>query len=119
MKSKDHVTMLATLHIAWGALLLLAGALILVLFTVGGIASEDEQAMILLGTIAVIASLLIFVLSAAGIISAVGLFKQQRWARYALMVLGGIWMIKIPVGTALGIYTFYVLTRDEVVEALK
>jgi hypothetical protein len=111
--------MLAALHIAWGALLMVAGAVVLVLFAFGGIASEDEQVMILLGSIAVVASAVLFVLSLAGIVSAVGLFKQQRWARYALMILGAIWMIKVPVGTALGIYTFYVLTRDEVVEMLK
>lgn len=110
--------MLGALHIAWSALLLVGAGAALIVLLFGGIASEDEHVMILLGAIGIMVSSLLFVFSAAGIISAIGLFKQHRWSRYALMILGAIWMIKIPVGTALGIYTFYVLTRDEVVELM-
>jgi hypothetical protein len=46
-----------------------------------------------------------------------GLLRRERWARVVTIVLGAIALIDVPLGTALGIYTLWVLlperSRDE------
>lgn len=119
MNNRDHVTVLGVLHIAWSALLFVAAFAVAALFLFGGLAAHDREAAAMIFVIAVVASTLMFVFATAGIIGGVGIMKNRRWARYLLMVLGALWLIKIPVGTALGIYTFYVLTREEIVTSLQ
>ncbi|MGH9413285.1 MAG: zinc ribbon domain-containing protein [Terriglobales bacterium] len=47
------------------------------------------------------------------IIAGVGLLAAQSWARMLAIVLGIIRLINIPFGTALGIYTLWVLLPDQ------
>ncbi len=44
-----------------------------------------------------------------GIAAGVGLLQRQEWARVLAIVIGVISLINIPFGTALGIYTLWVL----------
>ena len=60
-------------------------------------------------------SVLLFATGVAGLAGAIGVVKRRSWARYLLLCLGAVWLIKVPVGTALGAYTFYVLTREGIV----
>src|SRR5262249_30270664 len=42
-----------------------------------------------------------------------GLFERQPWARMLGLVLGILALIRFPLGTALGIYTLWVLAPEE------
>ena len=42
-----------------------------------------------------------------------GLFERQPWARVLALVLGILALLRIPFGTALGIYTLWVLAPEE------
>ena len=46
---------------------------------------------------------------AAGLAAGWGLLQRQPWARTLAIVLGCVGLIDMPFGTALGIYTFWVL----------
>ncbi len=63
----------------------------------------------LLGAIAL--ALLVF--SGLRVVAAVGLFAVQSWARVLLIVLAIVSLIEIPIGTALGIYTLWVMMPRE------
>jgi hypothetical protein len=54
-------------------------------------------------------------LSAPGLIGGIYLLKRRPWARILVLVLGFLNLIEIPIGTALGIYTIWVLLKDETV----
>jgi len=45
----------------------------------------------------------------AGAIAGWGLMERRPWARVLAIVLGVLALFKVPVGTALGIYTLWVL----------
>jgi hypothetical protein len=45
----------------------------------------------------------------AGIIAGIGLLDRRSWARILVIVLGFLSLIHIPFGTAIGIYTLWVL----------
>jgi len=57
----------------------------------------------------------LFFLAIAGIGIAIGagLLMRQPWARMLTIVFGAISLIDIPFGTALGIYTLWVLLPAE------
>jgi hypothetical protein len=71
----------------------------------------------LLSAIAVV----LMVKSAAGIAAGLGLLQRQDWGRILAIVLGAVSLINIPFGTAIGIYTLWVLVSpgaDKEYEAL-
>lgn len=53
--------------------------------------------------------ILIFLKALAGFAAAWGLLERESWARPLMLVLGFISLLHIPFGTALGIYTIWVL----------
>ncbi|MGD8628430.1 MAG: hypothetical protein PVH52_05075 [bacterium] len=53
------------------------------------------------------------VFSAAQIICAIGLLKRKSWSRVLMIIVSAFKLPSVPIGTALGIYTIWVLIQDE------
>ena len=53
------------------------------------------------------------ILAAGGICVGLGLMQHQPWARIIAIILGVLALFHFPVGTALGVYTLWVLLADE------
>lgn len=51
----------------------------------------------------------LFIMGAAAVIAGWGLLKREPWARILAVVLGFVSLLHFPFGTALGIYTIWVL----------
>jgi hypothetical protein len=51
--------------------------------------------------------------AAAGIIAGWGLLQRQDWARTVALVVAFIALLSVPIGTALGIYTLWVLLPNQ------
>jgi hypothetical protein len=108
---------LPTLGILW----IVAGALFLipsfVLLTLGSVAHLEmpgaQEVMRMLGPplLFLIGATLLLV-AAGGICAGWGLMQRQRWARTAALILGFLALIHPPFGTALGIYTIWVLLAN-------
>ena len=56
---------------------------------------------------------LVLALSVPGIIGGVGILKGWWWSRYLVLVLGLFNLVHVPLGTILGVYTFWVLMQKE------
>ncbi len=96
---ENHYNLLGLLWITYGVLNLaaeLASVFLGVVFWGGG------QPLGILG-------LALFYIP--GIVGGVMLRRRHRWARWLLLVFALLNMISFPIGTALGIYTFFVLLR--------
>ena len=109
-----HVTLLATLYVALSLVGLLTAAIVFTAVVGGGFLSGDEQAIFITSTVGTAVASLIGLLSIPGLIAAYGLFKRLNWGRYLTLVLGAMNVFNVPFGTALAVYTFWVLTRDDV-----
>ena len=108
MTAEEHNKTLATLHFIYGAMhgLTLVGLLLLV-FAVK-FTSPDAD---LIPTFWIAIGIVVFVmlLLAVGFLPLLvgyGLMKRRRWAKPLGNCLAVISLINIPIGTALGIYTF-------------
>lgn len=116
---RDHVRILAILHIVFGALGALAAVALLFLF--GGMAGlvglneRPEEAAVAIPVMMGV-GLFLFVLLAAlsvpGIICGLGLMNFRPWARILGIVLSAISLLNVPIGTALGIYGLWVLLSE-------
>ena len=56
---------------------------------------------------------LILAKAAAGFIAGWGLLERQDWARTVALVVAFIALLSVPIGTALGIYTLWVLLPNQ------
>ena len=113
---KQHVTVVGVLHIGLSILGLLAAAIVLVTLTGTGVLVEDRQAMTILTSVGCGVSTLLVVLFLPGIVGGIGLLRWRPWARILVMILAVVDLFNVPIGTAIGVYTMFVLTQEETVE---
>ena len=113
----EHIRMLGILWLAFAALNAV-GALFLFLIanTVFGHASEfggPEAAMLWLHPFLGIISVVVAAKAALGFVTGWGLLQRESWARTLTIVLAFLALFHVPFGTALGIYTLWVLLPAE------
>lgn len=124
---EQHVTVVGVLRIGFGALgilgaiiLLLIAAIVFASTVAPGVISGDEEALRILTAIGsgvglFLSGIALFVaiLSVPGIIGGIGLLRLKPWARYLALILAVFDLFNIPIGTAVGIYSIWVLVHDE------
>jgi len=115
-RMEEHVKILGILYLALSALGIIAAVIIFSLLFGTGWVIGDHEAIIIIRIVGISVSGLLVLLSAPGIICGLGLLKKESWARILALVLGFINLINIPFGTALGIYTIWVMTNKETEE---
>ncbi|MCL5670129.1 MAG: zinc ribbon domain-containing protein [Acidobacteria bacterium] len=106
---EKHAKILAILWLAASGLRLLPG--LGLLFFGGGMAMHFIPFPIralLLPFVGVVGALLLAG-AVAGLVAGWGLLNYRPWARVLALILGAISLIHFPFGTALGIYTLWVL----------
>jgi len=116
-----HIDLLAVFYQMWGALALVAGAAVLVL-AIGALTIVTSAERAALGP-DVAASLTagFFFLCAAGALAWGGIHlwtgfslrSHKAWARLVGLALAVLNLFFLPVGTALAVYTFWVLLSNE------
>ena len=107
-----HVPVVGWLLILGHAIFLLVGVFVFVLLTGIGVASGEREAMTILGTVGTAFGLLLIVLGIPGLVAGAGLLAHKSWARILAIVVGILGLVNIPIGTAIGVYTLFVLMQD-------
>lgn len=110
---QNHVRLLGILFIIWGIMSIVIGLLIFALFFGGGILSRDEDTFAALTVIGIIAGGFCLVTGIPEIIGGWGLMRHTRWSRVVVLIMAVFNVISAPLGTALGIYAFWVLFNPE------
>ena len=110
---KKHIELLGILHLVYSSVALFLAAFCFLVMSGIGIIAHDVVAMGVLGTIGMIVCLLITMFAIPGIVAGIGLLRMKSWARIVAIVVGCLNLIHIPFGTALGVYTLWVLLNDE------
>jgi hypothetical protein len=113
---KKHIELLGILHIVYNVISFLIGAGFIFLLSGIGIISHNEIAMGVLSFIGSILGGFFIILSIPGLIAGIGLLKVRPWARILAIAMACIDALNIPFGTALAVYTFWVLLKDETIK---
>jgi hypothetical protein len=118
MSLRSRISLLGVLFMVWGVLTILVGASTLAL----GVAAAAliNSAGGTGGFAAGLTAATFTVLAIIAILWGVGhivvgspLRRQRRWSRHAALMLGAVDLLLLPYGTALGVYTLWVLLRDD------
>ena len=114
MTAEEHNKTLATLHFVYGGIhgLTLAGLLLMIVIVWS---TEPETIRLSTTWIAVGVAIFLVLLFAVGLLPVIvgyGLAKTKRWAKSLGMFVAFISLINIPIGTALGIYSFRFLGSE-------
>jgi hypothetical protein len=113
---EKHVTFIGALRIGLGLLGILAAMIVVTAVVGGGLISGDREAIRITAIVGPVIAFFLVLLSVPGIIGGIGLLKWKPWARFLVLILAVLDLFNIPIGTALGVYTIWVLMRDETVQ---
>lgn len=129
---EKHVSLVGTLTIVYHALSVLGAGFLFLLaayfghffesFMSNGYIHPHEVPMELLDivpVILVIVSTCLLVISVCGIFGGIGVLRRKEWARLLLLVISFFTLVRVPLGTVLGIYTIWVLFNDETIRLFK
>jgi hypothetical protein len=116
---RDHVRLVGILWMAYSALHVVAGVvLIIVAQTIFGHAihipnGPPPEITVWLRPLISFAGWLMLAKAAVGFLAGWGLLQREEWARIVALVVGFVALLNVPLGTALGIYTLWVLLPRE------
>jgi len=116
---REHVKLVGILWMAYSALHAVSGVLVLfaakfVVVRIGEIPNGPPPwVMDFLRPALGIIGWLILVKAAVGLIAGWGLLQREEWARVFALVVGFLALLNVPIGTALGIYTLWVLLPSQ------
>jgi hypothetical protein len=124
---RDHIKILGVLNIVMGSLTALVGLAVVVFM--GGIASimaagglsdtsssdADNFRTVApwMGLIGIVIAIFLVAVAVPSILGGWGLLKFKSWSRILMIVVSGLNLIHIPIGTALGIYGLWVLLNEQ------
>jgi hypothetical protein len=111
---QNHLSTLGTLWVVVGVLFLLPALGLFFASSVAHFVIQDNVVARTLGPLLLtIIGGTILLIAVGGILVGLGLKDRKPWARVVAIVLGVIALFHPPFGTALGIYTLWVLMSDE------
>lgn len=113
-----HLLLLSVFHRVWGALgvllglstLMLAGGAVAIGFTRGG---GGELAAGITATVFAVCAIALFAVGAANLWASRAMDRREPNGRVAALSLAVLNLFVLPFGTALGIYTYWVLLHNE------
>lgn len=112
---KIHIQIVAILNIIVGVLCLTAAAFVFVIMAAAG-GLVASQASVAAGSVVWLVMMFISgflaLLGLPGIIAGWGLYVGKSWAKPLALVLAALHLFNIPIGTLLGIYTFWALLHE-------
>lgn len=109
----QHISLLGWLYIAMHIILVLVAVMLFVGVVAGGLFSGDAEALAVTSLVGALISGFFVALAAPGVLAGFGLLKRKSWARPLAMVLGILNLMSFPFGTAVGVYTLWVLMQED------
>lgn len=113
MKMEKHVKVLGALYIALSVPNIFAALIVSTVMMGSGLLSGDPEATAILNTVGSLISYFLVIISIPSLVVGFGLLARKNWARLVAVIMGFINLPNIPLGTAVGVYTFWVLLQDE------
>jgi len=117
-----HVNITGILWIVYGGLGLIAAAIVVMTLLgvsfIVGISAGLEEGGIPIGVLTIVATVvggILFITSVPEIVAGIWLLKYKEWARILTIILAILNLINIPLGTALGAYSLWVLFHKDAV----
>lgn len=125
-----HIQLAGILNIVYRSITFLGGMFLLLLATcfwrlfdylvaIGEIRPHEVpmELVKLVPIVLTFAGFCVILVSIVGIVAGAAVLKRKEWGRILLLVVSFFSLMRIPLGTALGIYSIWVLLKDETIRA--
>jgi hypothetical protein len=122
---REHVKLVAILWMAYSAMHVVGGVMVLLFSKLVFIRlleiphGPPPELLIWLRPLVAAAGWFILAKAAVGFLTGWGLLQREEWARIVALVMAFLALLSIPIGTALGIYTLWVLLPSQSEEEYK
>ena len=110
---EKHVTAVGALQIGFSVFGVFLGFFLFLLLAGIGSSVHDYEGQYILWTVGTAVGFFLVIISIPGIIGGIGLLKYKNWARILILIVAAIDLINFPFGTALGVYSIWVLVQPE------
>ena len=110
---QPRINTAAYLHIGYGILIVLIGILVFVILTGSGWISGDRTAIAVTSGLGIFFIVLFLVLSLPSLLAGYGLLHRREWGRVLAFIMSIIHLFSFPIGTAIGAYTLWAISNDE------
>jgi len=120
---EKHIQLVGILNIVYRSILILLAIFLFVLsawfveFVDGTIWRHGDdipyEVLNIVPVVVLSLASLMFLFSVIGIIGAIGVLQRKEWGRIMTLMGSFLNLLHIPFGTALGIYSIWVLMKDE------
>lgn len=116
---QTHVKVVGALFIVLSALAILVAIGVGAMFGMAGMAgaaADSEEAAVVLPVLGITGGLVtafLLALSLPGLVTGFGLLMFKPWARILGIVLSALQLLGFPIGTAIGIYSLWVLLNKD------
>jgi hypothetical protein len=117
-RMEKHVTLVAAFHIGYGVLGIVSAIVIWAVVVGMAFIPEETEVIRIVSAITNVVAVVILFVSIPGIVGGVGLLKRQSWARILVLIVSVLHLFRVPIGTALGIYSIWALTNEETKQLL-
>jgi hypothetical protein len=118
--AQSHVDLTGALFVVWGGLTILIGASTLALGTAaaaliasGSHVARGQLAASFTAVAFIVLALLAILWGAVHVGVGIVVRRRRHWSRLAAILLGSIDLLLLPYGTALGLYSLWVLLRED------
>lgn len=111
---EQHIKMLGVLWIAYAVFHALGGAVLLIVAnTIFGRQNYGGEHAAFLHALLTCIAMFLLLKGGASLIAGFGLLERQDWGRTLALVMAFIALINVPFGTAMGVYTLWVLMSPQ------
>lgn len=111
---EPHLTLLSWLYLVGHLVFLAIGLFVFMLLTGIGVATGEPEARSILSIVGSAVGVFLTTLAIPGLAAGYGLLRRTAWGRNLALVVGILNLFNVPIGTALGAYTLWVLTQPEI-----
>ena len=112
-----HIQLIGIFWIVLGSISFLAGLIVFgILFGTSFFPGLGNEAPAILRIVGSSVGLFLWILSVPKIICGIGLLKRYEWARILTLIIAFLSLFNIPLGTALGIYSFIILLNNDTIK---
>ena len=109
---QQHYKVLGILYLVMGGLTILTGFLVASIFQFVIPLADDPEATRVFNILTAFLPGLLFIVSVPSIVAGIGLLYNKYWALILAVVLSVFNFFSFPFGTALSVYSIYVLIKE-------
>src|SRR6267143_1247368 len=115
MQAEEHNKILGIMHLVYGGMHALSLVVVLFVFLIlgvtipFGVSGPDAPPAALFAIVGIIVFVFMLVLTIPPFVAGYGFLKRKQWSKVAGVISACLALLSVPMGTALGVYTFWFL----------